>query len=58
MYASGLQAKQDADKRREEMLTGKADVVLPPEKRVEETSRVRGWGHALPPKHRVGRQID
>jgi hypothetical protein len=39
MYGSGLQAKQDAEKRREDMLTGKTDVVLAPEQTQAETSR-------------------
>ena len=44
MYGSGLQAKQDADKRREDMLLGKAEVALPPEKQAQEVSRVRRTG--------------
>ncbi|GIL49343.1 hypothetical protein Vafri_5718 [Volvox africanus] len=39
MYGSGLQAKQDAEKRREDMLTGKTEVALAPEQRAQETSR-------------------
>jgi hypothetical protein len=44
MYASGLQAKEDAEKRREDMLTGKTEIVVAPEQRPEETSRVRAPG--------------
>jgi hypothetical protein len=46
MYGSGLQAKQDADKRREDMLLGKAEVALPPEKQAQEVSRVRREGQS------------
>ncbi|PNH05026.1 Tetratricopeptide repeat protein 13 [Tetrabaena socialis] len=39
MYGSGLQAQQDAEKRREEMLTGKTEIVVAPEQRMQETNR-------------------
>lgn len=40
MYGGGLQAKQDAEKRREDMLTGNAEIVVPPEQLGQEQSRV------------------
>ena len=58
MYASGMQAKVDAEKRREEMLTGKAEVELRPEQQagteVSRVRRLRGACDACPGGRWVG----
>lgn len=56
MYGSGMQAKQDAEKRKEDMLMGKVDVVVPQEKQQQEVSRVSrvGVGVASARKGRGG----
>lgn len=42
MYSGGMVAKQDAEKRKEEMLLGKADVSLPQEN-AQEVSNVSAY---------------
>jgi hypothetical protein len=47
MYGGGMLAKQDADKRREEMLMGNTEVKMPEEAKTQETSAVRPHCHYL-----------